>query len=197
VALVVAVLALTVGVSAGAQRRRELHVAELRTVDVIGPRSTASVRAWLARSLPSLAPCQGDVEALVALALAIAPDGRLIRVEPRRDPGADEDATACVVGVVRTWRMTRAAPSVTTVSLALALAPVEAGPDRPAPLEEARCFCFGWVHGDDHGTSCSTTRAACEAEATELGREHTPCRSSRRPACDDDAFIDGRHLRRP
>ncbi|MBN8612453.1 MAG: hypothetical protein J0L92_17805 [Deltaproteobacteria bacterium] len=67
----------------------------------------------------------------------------------------------------------------------------------PESSEATRCHCFGWVHGGDHGTSCSTTRAGCEAEARESSRDHTPCQEARRPRCYDDAFIGGAHMERP
>lgn len=63
----------------------------------------------------------------------------------------------------------------------------------PQTGQPTRCHCFGWVHGSDHGTSCSTTRAGCEAEARETSRDHTPCREAERPGCYDDAFIGGAH----
>lgn len=165
-------------------------VARTVTLDVIGPRSTASVRAWLGRSLRSLAACRGETEALAVVALAIGPDGTLVSVEPREDPGADATATGCVVAQVRGWRMPGRARSVTTVSWSLRLAPAP-----PPPTVE--CHCFGWVHGPDHGTSCSTTRAGCAAEARGSTRDHTECRPARLPRCADHAVIDGVRMERP
>lgn len=66
---------------------------------------------------------------------------------------------------------------------------------RRAPATR-QCFCFAWIHGDDFGTSCEPTLAACEQEARDLGREHTDCRGTRRPACDDEATIGGQRMRR-
>jgi hypothetical protein len=172
---------------AHAQRRPVAPIASTLTLDVIGPRRTASVRSWLRGNVRSLAACRGESDALAVVALAIGPDGTLVSVEPREDPTADAAATACVVAAMRGWRMPGRAGSVTTVSWSLRLA--------PAPTVE--CHCFGWVHGPDHGTSCSTTRARCEAEARESTRDHTECRQARLPRCSDHAVIDGVRMERP
>ncbi len=58
------------------------------------------------------------------------------------------------------------------------------------------CWCFSWVHGADHGTTCRATEAACTRAGRETTRDHTPCSRHREPgACGDDAFIDGAHYR--
>lgn len=64
-----------------------------------------------------------------------------------------------------------------------------------AYAQQARsCFCFGWVHGADHGTTCRPTRAACTRASRETTREHTLCAARERSGeCTDDAFIDGTH----
>lgn len=67
----------------------------------------------------------------------------------------------------------------------------------PEGSQDPLCHCFGWVHGPDHGTSCSTTHAGCEAEARQTSRDHTPCREARRPRCYDDAFVGGAHYVSP
>ncbi len=185
----VAILVIT-ALPAQAQRQDASSIGRTVTLDVIGPRTTAQVRSWLARSLRSLGACRGDEEALVVLAAAIGPDGSLISIEPRQDPAANDAATSCVITAMRGWRMPGRARSVTTVSWALRLAP------RPPP-PSVQCYCFDWVHLDDFGNSCSSTRAGCEAEAEASMRDHTECRSAMLPRCSDEAIIDGHRMERP
>lgn len=182
-------LSLLLAAPARAQRAAPT-IARTVTLDVIGPRTSARVRAWLAQSARSLEACRGEEEALVVVALAIGPDGSLVSVEPREDPGSDAEATSCVVAAMRGWRMPGRARSVTTASWALRLAAVP-------PPPGVQCHCFGWVHGDDHGHSCSTTLAGCEAEAEASMRDHTECRPATLPRCSDEAIIDGHRMERP
>lgn len=176
---------------AHAQRRAAPSIARTLTLDVIGPRSTARVRSWLEQSTRSLGDCRGEEEALVVVALAIGPDGSLISVEPRQDPGSDAEATTCVVAAMRGWRMPGRARSVTTVAWAVRLAAAPPPPD-------VQCYCFSWVHGSDFGTSCSTSMADCAAEAEASMRDRTECRpAGQRPRCPDEAVIDGHRMERP
>lgn len=168
--------------------QRAPRIALTTTLDVIGPRSTASVRAWLARSSASLADCRAMPDVPIALALAIGPDGTLLERRLRdgqTDPVTVRVAT-CVIEHLAQWRMPRRATSVTTVTWSLTL--LGTGPV---------CQCFSWVHGDDFGMSCEPSRAACEAEIRELGRDHTECRAVRRERCDDHATIDGAAMTHP
>jgi hypothetical protein len=92
VALVLAVLALAASDASSALARRARPPAiTTRTLDVIGPRSTASVRAWLGRSAHSLEACRGAA-ATVSLTFAIAPDGSLLDLRAREGEGLDPDA---------------------------------------------------------------------------------------------------------
>lgn len=59
------------------------------------------------------------------------------------------------------------------------------------------CWCFSWVHGPDHGTSCRATAPACRAAAAANTRDHTPCRPHEEVGVcreRDDAFIRGEHV---
>jgi len=175
---------------AQAQRRDDPSVGRTVTLVVIGPRSSAQVRSWLTRSTRSLGECRGEEEALVVVTLAVGPDGSLISVEPRHDTGSDDAATTCVVTAMRGWRMPGRARSVTTVSWALRLATLP-------PPPGVRCYCFSWVHLADHGSSCSTTLAGCEAEAEASRRDHTECHPATLPRCSDEAIIGGARMERP
>lgn len=168
--------------------QRAARVAQTTTLDVIGPRTTASVRAWLARSSAPLAECRAMPDVPVDLSLAIGPDGALVDRTVRGDPSDPVVARvgACVIEHLAGWRMPGRAGSVTTVAWSFTL--VGTGPV---------CQCFSWVHGDDFGMSCATTRAECEREIRETGREHTECRALRRERCDDQATIDGAAMTHP
>jgi hypothetical protein len=165
-----------------AAAQRAPRIAQTTTLDVIGPRSTASVRAWLARSSASLADCRAMSDVPVDLSLAIGADGALVERTVRGDQSDPvvARAGACVIEHLAGWRMPGRGASVTTVAWSLTL--VGTGPV---------CQCFSWIHGGDFGMSCATTRADCEREIRETGREHTECRALRRERCDDHATIDG------
>lgn len=183
-ALVLAVLAFAASDASRALARRARPPAiTTRSLDVIGPRSASSVRAWLGRSARSLEACRGAA-ATVSLTFAVAPDGVLLDLRAREGHGLDPAASTCVRELVATWRMPGRATSVTTVVWTLALAELATS-----------CFCFHWIHGPDFGVSCEPTRAACEQEIETNGREHTACEPVTRPRCDDEATIGGQRMR--
>lgn len=184
-ALALAGLVVVGGWASSASARRARPAISTRSLDVIGPRSTASVRVWLSRSARLLEPCRERLEATVSLTFAIGPDGSLLEVRAREGEGLDPQASACVQPLVAGWRVPTRAASFTTVVWTLAL----------APLTERACFCFDWIHGSDFGISCEPTQAACEREQAALGRDHTECRPARRVRCDDEATIGGHRMR--
>ncbi len=174
---------LACGASPALAQRGASRAVTTRSLDVIGPRSASSVRAWLGRNARTLDACRGAA-ASVSLTFAVAPDGGLVEVRAREGEDLDPAASACVRGLVLGWRMPGRASSVTTVVWTLALAELRAS-----------CFCFHWIHGGDFGISCEPARAACEREIETIGREHTDCEPMTRPRCDDEATIDGRRMR--
>ncbi len=95
--------------------------------------------------------------------------------------------SACVLPLVSAWRMPSRAASTTAVVWTIAM----------SPAVTTTCFCFGWVHGRDFGTSCEPTRRGCEREATVTTREHTPCEVHQLPTCEDRGNIGGQAMRRP
>lgn len=155
------------------------------SLDVIGPRTTVSVRSSLRAHEADFDRCRGDAEGLVRVAFSIAPDGAALAPTSDEDPSLDRAATECVLGVMASVHFAHVATSTTSVAWAFRL---RARQTRP-------CWCFDWVHGPDHGHTCEPTRARCETEHRTFSRERTECRASQEPSCEHDGWIDGQHLR--
>ena len=158
-------------------------------LDVIGPRTTASVRAALGARRGELEACRREEDALVRVAFTIAPDGTIAMPTAVADPDLDSAATDCVVRLMPAWRFPGAQESATAVSWSFRL--------RGGTPQRRACWCFDWVHGADHGRACMTTRALCEAGIAHRGNsgDTTRCRSSREFACVSEGFVSGVHLR--
>ena len=85
------------------------------------------------------------------------------------------------------------------ITLAIVLATLLVVPGHAAQVsaQESRCYCFSWVHGDDFGTTCRNTRAACEAAGRASRRDHSPCTEHLVGGhCSDHGRVGGRHYRR-
>lgn len=193
-ALAVAVLIAACCLPAHAQRRARSFVTAL-ALDVIGPRSTASVRAALRTHDGDLAACRSNDDALVRISLAIAPDGSILSATSDEDPDLDRDATDCVLRAATAWRFRGGATSVTTVSWSFRLH----GASADATAAGRTCWCFHWVHGGDHGRDCTTTRAACDQGRHQRGAsgDYTECESVVQPTCEREGYVDGQHMRLP
>lgn len=72
------------------------------------------------------------------------------------------------------------APAILVALLALVAAPADA-------QEPTRsCWCFHWVHGNDHGADCFNTRPLCRRARARRGNsgDSTPCRHEAHSACE-------------
>ena len=58
------------------------------------------------------------------------------------------------------------------------------------------CWCFSWVHGEDHGNSCFMTEAACDGGRRQRGPsgDSTACATTEQPACERTGYRNGQPM---
>lgn len=177
-------LAMVLGVAlpAAAQTPRRLRPTPL-TLDVVGPRTRASVRTALRAHEGDLDECRpSEGAALVWVMLEIAPDGSVVSATSNEDDEVDRETTECVMRVAATWRFSaRSGDGVTSVAWSFRL---------PPPIGMT-CWCHRWVHGPAFGQTCTTTERSCERARVDRGLSgmSQPCRSVVLPVCSNTGSV--------